>query len=671
MKDTFKKTLFTGAVIFCFLTANLRAELVGYWKFDKAFSIGADWFTPDSSGNLSTGTIYGGGYSTDGKYGKARHFNGSDDYVDCGAGSNLNITGPFTIAAWVKTDTTFGARNIITKGDSAYGIQLENDNNIRFYCGGNWIDSSPVNNNEWVHVAAVYTGSAMKLYKNGSEVNNVPFTANPSITASGLIIGAHADHFSQFFNGLIDDVRVYNNAMNGSQVLTLYQTPALYWEQAGSDGFGLGYKTVALGAWFDNKLYAGVDDSISGGEVFAYNFSGNSWDNANGSGAGFGDSNNTYIFPSVATGGYIYAGTANSVTGGQVWRSADGYNWSRIGAESLNNPSDSVVYPAVVFNNHLYCGVSDYTNGGTVGKFPGGTIDWSWESSNDGFGNPNNTDVFPSVGFDNYIYAGTVNSVTGGEIWRRYISGALDSWEQVNTNGFGNANNLWAFPFCVLGSYIYAGTYNDVTGCEVWRSGDSTWTQWEQVNTSGFGDSNNISLDMAAYGGCIYAVTENPVTGTEVWRSSPDPGWEQVNDDGFGDSNNTGGVTVKIFNDHIYISADNTATGCEVWDAEIPADLSGDVVAGDVLIGSNRIRKNSSDETTIYTGVTQSGTLEVTVYDVAGKVIKKWEQGVSAGAPNFTWDGKTDDGNYPSRGIYFMKIEGMGIDTVKPVVISR
>jgi len=195
-------------------------NLAGYWQFND----GSGSTAADSSGNGNTGTIYGGADWVDGKYDGTLNFDGSDDYVDCGALSSMDITGPFTLGAWIKTDSTYDTRNIITKGDSAYGIQLENNNAVMFYCGGGSLTTpeNSVANNVWTHIAAVYTGSEMKIYINGTEKQNAPFYSNPQLTSETLKIGRHASGSFQYFSGCIDEVFIYSRALSADEIASLY-----------------------------------------------------------------------------------------------------------------------------------------------------------------------------------------------------------------------------------------------------------------------------------------------------------------------------------------------------------------------------------------------------------------------------------------------------------------
>ncbi|MFH1957286.1 MAG: LamG-like jellyroll fold domain-containing protein [bacterium] len=194
-------------------------NLVGYWQLNDGLGSTA----ADSSGNGNNGTIYGGAGWTDGKYDGALDFDGSDDYVDAGAATGFNITGNFTLGAWIKTDSMWDTRNIITKGDNAYGIQLENNNAVKFYCGGGSLTTSDnaVANNVWAHVAAVYTGSMMKIYINGTEKQSTGFWSNPQVTGETLKIGRHSIS-GQFFSGCIDEVFVYSRALSADEIAALY-----------------------------------------------------------------------------------------------------------------------------------------------------------------------------------------------------------------------------------------------------------------------------------------------------------------------------------------------------------------------------------------------------------------------------------------------------------------
>ena len=76
-------------------------------------------------------------------------------------------------------------------------------------------------------------------------------------------------------------------------------------------------------------------------------------------------------------------------------------------------------------------------------------------------------------------------------------------WEQVvgsaagTAAGFGDGNNRVALSGAVFGSSLYVGTYNEITGAEVWSS--STGTGWSQVNSDNFGQNLVDHINYGAY----------------------------------------------------------------------------------------------------------------------------------------------------------------------------
>jgi hypothetical protein len=106
-----------------------ETNLVAEWHLDE----GSGPTAVDTSGNGNDGTIYGASW-TDGKRGKGLSFDGTDDYIDCGQGSSLKITGAITVEAWVKW---IGAGNpyFVTKaggpGRRSFDLSGNADGNIR------------------------------------------------------------------------------------------------------------------------------------------------------------------------------------------------------------------------------------------------------------------------------------------------------------------------------------------------------------------------------------------------------------------------------------------------------------------------------------------------------------------------------------------------------------
>jgi len=189
--------------------------LVSYYKFEgnAADSVGGN-----------NGIEVGNPTYTAGRQGQAISLDGDGDYVNCGNDASFNITSAITISAWFKGTFDVSLERIIEKGYnwmlcSGYG------DNAAFYCLGFGIleGSATVNDNQWHHAAGVFDGSKMYLYVDGDVDAVMAASGSLNVSTANVYIGGNT---SQSFNGLVDDVRIYNRALLGNEVRTLYGGPA-------------------------------------------------------------------------------------------------------------------------------------------------------------------------------------------------------------------------------------------------------------------------------------------------------------------------------------------------------------------------------------------------------------------------------------------------------------
>ncbi|MCH9022911.1 MAG: chitobiase/beta-hexosaminidase C-terminal domain-containing protein, partial [Planctomycetes bacterium] len=160
-------------------------------------------------------------------------FDGIDDYVEFDNPNFDGITGSAsrTVTAWIKT-SELGNQHIISWGTANTGkmwllmIDQNNNNALRAVVfGGTVIGSTPIADGAWHHIAVVLAddGSAdvseVKLYVDGKLETISSSTALPIDTASGtnVRIGTLFDS-SPHFKGLIDDVRIYDHPLSGSEI---------------------------------------------------------------------------------------------------------------------------------------------------------------------------------------------------------------------------------------------------------------------------------------------------------------------------------------------------------------------------------------------------------------------------------------------------------------------
>jgi hypothetical protein len=235
-----------------------RGAPIGHWRLDECQGTTIN----DSSGfgNHGTLTIGAGGTQTspgtcqtsdtawhngiNGKFNSSINFDGVDDYVSIINPSSDNFgTGPMSVSAWIKTTTTSSFSTIIdnkTAGTNNAGFNLQLDGNKQpYFRVANGTTQFPVvatgktlNDNQWHNIIGVFerTGGVndkIHIYVNGKLINT--YSSVPSgwnITSNqNLLVGQYGGN--GYFNGQIDDVRIYNYALTSEQVKTLYNNGAV------------------------------------------------------------------------------------------------------------------------------------------------------------------------------------------------------------------------------------------------------------------------------------------------------------------------------------------------------------------------------------------------------------------------------------------------------------
>ncbi len=211
-------------------SSNLTKGLAGHWKMDEAPT--ATVSAQDSSGNGNTG-VASGTLSTTGKYGSARNFNGLDDHLNAGTAINI-ADSSFTISAWAKRNSTNTYDIIYANGPSAaaagknihFGFRSNNTFTLAFYGGDDVNTISTYTDSNWHHWVGTYdtTTKEQRLYQDGILVASRIANANFSGTGTsyiGTVIWSN-NPASTYFDGSLDDVRVYDRSLSQSEIQQLY-----------------------------------------------------------------------------------------------------------------------------------------------------------------------------------------------------------------------------------------------------------------------------------------------------------------------------------------------------------------------------------------------------------------------------------------------------------------
>ncbi len=207
--------------------------MVGRWHFDENSGTTAG----DSSGNGNDGTINGATWTT-GKCGSALRFDGSSDWVDCGDDASLVPTN-ISFEAWIKPFNPGGSwQSIIANspegGKYNYWLYLQG-NDLKLSAYSPTYPDLVVSNvvptaNVWYHVAfTAVKGGTMEIFVNGDQVGSK--TAGSSLWTGGhtTISDLRPDRNIRF-NGIIDEVRIYNRVLSPEEIKAHYEVGDIRWK---------------------------------------------------------------------------------------------------------------------------------------------------------------------------------------------------------------------------------------------------------------------------------------------------------------------------------------------------------------------------------------------------------------------------------------------------------
>lgn len=213
----------------------------------------------DFSGNNNTGTSTNT-TSVTGKFGSARNFDGSTSFINAGNNSAAQLLGGFSIELWMNMTATSTTPRLVSKSTSAsaspninsgYQIMMgQPTDNSSTVCGrsGNianipvfelgenqsttqcvapTVAPSPVTGT-WHHIVATFDPTTItgRVYVDGVQtgINSALPTEATATSTESLTIGRASSSTSRYFNGVLDDVRLYSKALSASEISDLYGT---------------------------------------------------------------------------------------------------------------------------------------------------------------------------------------------------------------------------------------------------------------------------------------------------------------------------------------------------------------------------------------------------------------------------------------------------------------
>ncbi|MFA5013034.1 MAG: LamG-like jellyroll fold domain-containing protein [Candidatus Paceibacterota bacterium] len=227
------------------LRNSLINDLTSEWKLDN----GSGTTATDSWSGGNSGTLTGfanttagwGDTNTSGWMsssncisGTCLKFDGIDDYINCGSGSNLDITEKITISFWFKALSLGSTRGIISKmiyvngtNKQGYFIRFSTSSSLGFSTQNNVLTDgfvssiTPFSLNKWYHIVETFDSGTMKIHIDGALNNQTINQTYPLAAATTFKIGSTYGG-SENFSGVIDDIRVFSAAIPTSQIQQMY-----------------------------------------------------------------------------------------------------------------------------------------------------------------------------------------------------------------------------------------------------------------------------------------------------------------------------------------------------------------------------------------------------------------------------------------------------------------
>jgi hypothetical protein len=206
---------------------SLQKGLVGHWTFDaEATSNGTAY---DSSAYDNHGSINGATPVSSGKISGSFDFeHDNSEYIDLGR-PVLNDN-PFTVSCWCTIESHTGDwMRTVASHDTSNGIWLGLDNN-----GTNWqagmrrddsssatVSASSFNTGQWYHTVIRWDGSTFEFFLDTDSIGATSSsTFNPAVDNTNI---GRSQYYGEYWDGKIDDIRVYNRALSESEINQLYQ----------------------------------------------------------------------------------------------------------------------------------------------------------------------------------------------------------------------------------------------------------------------------------------------------------------------------------------------------------------------------------------------------------------------------------------------------------------
>ena len=226
---------------------DIISGMVGYWKLDELAWAGTSNEVVDSSRSSIHGTAQGSVSTIVGKFGRSGGFNGSVARYVLINDNSLLEPNELTLSVWLKRNDIGTRQIMIGKGDGSsdpttqYWMEFNTSNRPVFYLSTASVGYSLIANDlivndttSWHHLLMTWDGSVMQIYLDGvKSASTASKTGSITNTAFPFGIGKLGSFGGLAFNGTLDDVRIYNRALDDTEVDMLFDwvpDPIAHWK---------------------------------------------------------------------------------------------------------------------------------------------------------------------------------------------------------------------------------------------------------------------------------------------------------------------------------------------------------------------------------------------------------------------------------------------------------
>jgi len=266
---------------------SLSPKPIAYYQLgDQSVDNGANYLVPNNSLNGSEG------YSP-----YALDFDGSNDVLNCGNDSSLQITGAMTVSYWFKgqggSASIGGVGKLGGGGNRGFCLGMNSNGTIIFYIAptANSLTSTSYSSHtpdtNWHHVVGVFTPStSLEIYFDGDRVKNPSTSTSSQYNASNnLQIGARGDS-AGFFDGEMSNAAIWNTNLSTTEITEIYNqgvpsnlntfsgtAPVSWWQLGSNSSFNTNWtcldeigtnNAVSAGSMTEDAITNGVGYSASG-----------------------------------------------------------------------------------------------------------------------------------------------------------------------------------------------------------------------------------------------------------------------------------------------------------------------------------------------------------------------------------------------------------------------